>query len=233
MSQVKLGNQTLGLERPLIAVPLTDVDVDYLNNLRGADIAELRIDMFSSLLVSYVSEIFITFKKKFPGIPVIATCRSKEEGGAAEIADEDRPELFAHIIDLTDAVDIEIESKISKEIADLAIKHGKTLIASYHDFSKTPTTPELADVYRRGKKHLSAHIVKIAATPNNTDDIKRLAAFTLGHESVVTISMGEKGMASRIFLPFLGSLFTFASLMTVSAPGQLSIDELRKYYSAF
>lgn len=234
MAEMKLGSLTLGLQkRPLIAVPLIDLDVSSIKQLRGADIVELRIDMFSDRRASHVVEIFKTFKEKFPGVPVIATCRSKEEGGAAAISDADRGALFAHVIDLADAADIEIESKISKEIAALANEHDKTIIASYHDFSKTPTGTELEAVYERGRKQLGAHIVKIAATPNGMDDIKRLAAFTLGHESVVTISMGEKGMASRIFLPFLGSLFTFASLETVSAPGQLSVDEVRRYYRAF
>ncbi|MBF0457408.1 MAG: type I 3-dehydroquinate dehydratase [Nitrospirae bacterium] len=232
MPQIKIGGIALGRQqtRPLIVVPV--IEVDNLDNLRGADIAELRIDMFISQLVQHVMMGFETFKKKFPGVPVIATCRSKEEGGAAAIAGEDRVAIFTHIIDLTDAVDIEIKSDIALKIADLANQHDKTIIASYHNFSKTPDDKYLEAVYERGKQ-TGAHIVKVAVTPNGMDDIRRLTEFQLSHESVVTISMGAMGMASRIFLPLVGSLFTFASLETVTAPGQLSIDEVRRYYQAF
>lgn len=235
MPQIKIGGLTLGRQhnkKPLIAVPLTDVDVDRLDNLRGADIAELRIDMLISQTAPYVRDIFIKFKEKFPDVPVIATCRSIKEGGSAAIADEGRVEILTNIIDLTDAVDIEIESTISTKIASLANNHEKTLIASYHNFEITPNDDALEDVYRRGIQ-TGAQIVKIAVTPNGMDDIRRLTAFQLSHESVVTVSMGAMGMASRIFLPLVGSLFTFASLETVTAPGQLSIDEVRKYYCAF
>ncbi|MEO5360061.1 MAG: type I 3-dehydroquinate dehydratase [Nitrospirota bacterium] len=233
MQHIKIGGLSLSpQERPQIAVPLNDADVLSIKTLRGADIAELRIDMFSDLSISYVQDIFKTFKGKFRGVPVIATCRSKEEGGAAAIADEDRTGIFSYIIDLTDAVDIEVESDIAPNIAALTNKHSKTLITSYHNFAQTPDERKLEEVYEQGR-HIGARIVKIAVTPNGMDDIKRLTAFTLDHKPVVSIAMGDKGMASRIFLPLIGSLFTFASLETVTAPGQLSIDEVKKYYQGF
>ncbi|WP_420265396.1 type I 3-dehydroquinate dehydratase [Candidatus Magnetominusculus dajiuhuensis] len=231
MPQIKIGSLTLG-PRPLIAVPLTDMDVSSVETLQTADIAELRVDMFSDLHLPHIIDIFKTFKNKFPDVPVIATCRSKEEGGAAAITDALRVEIFTHIIDLTDAVDIEVESDISAEISTLTSKHSKTLITSYHNFSQTPDEKKLEEVYEQGRQ-IGARIVKIAVTPNNMTDIKRLTEFTLNHRPVVTISMGAMGMASRIFLPLVGSLFTFASLETVTAPGQMSIVEVRKFYQAF
>ncbi|MBF0488542.1 MAG: type I 3-dehydroquinate dehydratase [Nitrospirae bacterium] len=233
MPQIKIGSLVLSpQERPAVAVPLTDVDVSSVGTLQTADIAELRIDMFVTHSLPHIIDIFKTFKNKFPGVPVIATCRSKEEGGAAAIADELRAKIFTHIIDLTDAIDIEVESDISAEISTLASKHSKTLIASYHNFSQTPDEKKLEEVYEQGRQ-IGARIVKIAVTPNNMGDIKRLTEFTLNHRPVVTIAMGDKGMASRIFLPLVGSLFTFASLETVTAPGQMSIVEVRKFYQTF
>ncbi|MCG6551853.1 MAG: type I 3-dehydroquinate dehydratase [Candidatus Magnetominusculus sp. LBB02] len=233
MPQITMGTLTLSpQERPLIAVPLTDADVLSVQTLQAADIAELRIDMFKDLRKPYVKEIFHIFRDKFQGVAVIATCRSKEEGGVADISDEDRAGLFANVIDYADALDIEVESDISPEIGAFVNRLGKTLIASYHNFFQIPDANKLEAVYEQGMQ-IGATIVKIAATPNTMDDIKRLTAFTLSHDSVVTIAMGEKGMASRVFLPFAGSLFTFAYLETVTAPGQMSVDELRTFYSAF
>ncbi|PIV21190.1 MAG: hypothetical protein COZ69_04025 [Deltaproteobacteria bacterium CG_4_8_14_3_um_filter_45_9] len=41
--------------------------------------------------------------------------------------------------------------------------------------------------------------------------------------------MGEKGKISRIFSPFLGAVWTYASLNQnrTSAPGQLTVQEIK------
>ncbi|MBF0517801.1 MAG: type I 3-dehydroquinate dehydratase, partial [Nitrospirae bacterium] len=125
MPHIKIGQLILSpQERPHVAVPLNDADVLSVVGLHGADIVELRIDMFKDLHAPHLIDIFKTFKEKFHGVPIIATCRSKEEGGAAEISNEDRIGIFTRIIDLTDAVDIEVESDIAADMAAFVNKHG-------------------------------------------------------------------------------------------------------------
>ncbi|MCX8034215.1 MAG: type I 3-dehydroquinate dehydratase, partial [Thermodesulfovibrio sp.] len=60
------------------------------------------------------------------------------------------------------------------------------------------------------------------------DDLETLLLFTLKHKNdkIVTIGMGEKGIPSRIINPVFGSLITYASLKTKSAPGQLLLSDM-------
>ena len=49
-------------------------------------------------------------------------------------------------------------------------------------------------------------------------------------KGLITISMGEKGLPSRIFTPLLGSPITFGYINTASAPGQLSVQEMMSIF---
>jgi len=230
MPVVRIGEVTTGA-RPLIAVPLTDREVRGEAEPEAADIIELRVDMFENLTAEYVAHVVEMARERFSK-PLITTVRSYSEGGAVKIEDRKRKELFKAIIDLTDAVDIEIESDIFGGIVRLARKRGKTSIASFHDFSATPGIDELSGIIRKGKS-FRADIVKIAVMPNSMGDLRVITDLTLRYheQGIITIAMGELGMASRIFLPMIGSLITFASLDISTAPGQLSIHRMKEFFS--
>jgi 3-dehydroquinate dehydratase type I len=68
--------------------------------------------------------------------------------------------------------------------------------------------------------------------PNNKEDMLRLIEFTLKHrkDPIITMSMGEIGLPTRIFNPILGSLITYGYINTPSAPGQLSIREISQIF---
>jgi 3-dehydroquinate dehydratase-1 len=65
--------------------------------------------------------------------------------------------------------------------------------------------------------------------------VVRLLQFTAERkEPLVTLSMGEIGMLSRVAAPLFGSLFTYTFVGEAVAPGQLPFGELvaemRRYY---
>ncbi|KJU85576.1 Dehydroquinase class I domain protein [Candidatus Magnetobacterium bavaricum] len=230
IGSVRIGALTLG-ERPAIAVPLTNVDVEVLDTLRGADIIELRIDMFDDPFNQQsIRDTFTKARQRWPQTPIIATCRSSNEGGFKLLTENDRFELINLVTPMTDAVDIEIHSPIAPEVIKLVKDAGKTLITSYHNFKRTPSLEELDAIIARCKG-AGTHITKIAVMACSQSDMETMTRFTLNHnkEDIVTIVMGEFGMASRVFLPRIGSLFTFAGIETVSAPGQMSIQEVSKF----
>ncbi|MBF0541431.1 MAG: type I 3-dehydroquinate dehydratase [Nitrospirae bacterium] len=231
MTNISIGNIPLG-EKVICVSPLTDIDVYSIESVEGVDIIELRIDMFSDISEKGTSDTFTVARDKF-NLPIIATCRSHREGGAVDINDNLRLKLFKSVIDLSDAIDIEIRSKISKDVISFAKDHNKTTIASYHDFKQTPNLSTLEDIDKMGRDQ-NSDIVKIAVTPINYNDLRTLTEFTLKYHNkgIVTIAMGELGRTSRLFLPLIGSLFTFASIKTISAPGQLTIRELRQFFPA-
>ncbi len=230
MPDRKIGNLTLGV-RPLIAVPLTDLGVTSLDTIQGADIVELRIDMFSDHTLSHIKTTFIHARNKFHA-PIIATCRSKNEGGAVGMNEDTRYQVFETVVHVSDAMDIEMNSDIANKVVHLAKSHEKISIASYHNFSETPSLHDLFKILKKGK-HLDADIVKIAVMTKTRDDLRTINELTLKNydKGIVIIAMGELGMASRIFLPMIGSLFTFASLETQTAPGQLSVKEMKKFFT--
>ena len=77
-----------------------------------------------------------------------------------------------------------------------------------------------------------ADIAKIATRINGTDDVLNLIAlFGLPGQKVI-LGMGSMGRILRIMGPYLGGVFTFASLEEgkETAPGQLSIKEMNDIY---
>ncbi|MBI3755032.1 MAG: type I 3-dehydroquinate dehydratase, partial [Deltaproteobacteria bacterium] len=130
IGKVKLGNI------PRIAAVIMDgEDKKAIAQAKrnGADLLELRIDCFKRQDAAYVQKILKDIQTK--DIPIIATIRSKAEGGNTDIEDRERLALFEDIIPLVNAVDIELGSKkILKDVINKAHKSHKKVIISYHNF---------------------------------------------------------------------------------------------------
>jgi 3-dehydroquinate dehydratase-1 len=74
-------------------------------------------------------------------------------------------------------------------------------------------------------------ICKIAVMPQNKVDVARLLTATavFGEKSnvpVVTMSMGGKGLISRLSGEAFGSAITFGCVGKASAPGQINVEKL-------
>lgn len=230
MQNIFIGNIRLG-ERPLIAVPLTDKSVEADLSADDADLVEIRVDMFTDLSKEYVIDHIKKIKEKF-GKPVITTIRWYHEGGAVEMEEKARNKLYKEIAEYADAIDVEISSDVFGGALKAGRKRKKPVIASFHDFTGTPDLSTLSDLVKKAKS-FKADIVKVAVMPRDADDLRTITRFTLDHhdDAIIAIAMGELGMMSRAFLPMIGSLITFASLDTVTAPGQLSLTEMKKFLS--
>ena len=233
MKKISLGKLILG-SRPAIVVPFSGtVTAPAVRRAKaaGMDAAELRLDLYPSLS----PDIFIREIRKFKGTPVIATVRSRKEGGKWSGSEKERLELFKAVFPLVDAVDIELSSKvILKEVLREARRLKKTVIVSYHNFSRTPSRPFLEKILKDAKS-AGAGIVKIAAMARSEKDLRILAEFTgaRASENLITLSMGSRGAFSGVLLPALGSLLTFAHTGKATAPGQLDLKTTALYLEAF
>lgn len=221
-----IGSRKLG-DVPLIAGVLTDSDVSVLRpeRLDSADIIELRVDMFDSVMPEHLFNVFRSAVEKF-GKPVIATVRDIKEGGRREI--QDRMAIYRLVISFADAIDVEVLSgDMLKQAKELCGDKGRLLIGSYHNFESAPADDFLEEVIASGRK-AGADIVKLAVTAREDDDFIRLMLLTLRHRSqgIITIAMGDKGLPSRVFSPLFGSLIAYGSINKPSAPGQLSAAEV-------
>jgi len=169
--------------------------------------------------------------------PIIFTFRSIKEGGNKEINKEYYFELNKIIskTKLIDAIDIELfnyEEDI-KELIDVAHGSNVAVIISNHDFNKTPPKEEI--ILRICKAiELGADIAKVAVMPKcNADVITLLDTTNIIKEKyndipIITVSMGVRGVISRIAGELFGSCITFASARKASAPGQIAVMDLRK-----
>ena len=81
---------------------------------------------------------------------------------------------------------------------------------------------------------VGADICKIVTTAQRLEDnqavLQLIADFP--QTRIVSLAMGPLGLASRILCPLVGGDFTYASIEQgkESAPGQLTVRELRKLY---
>ena len=230
---IRLGFLKLGVSPALAAVFDDHVTPAAIHALKktGVSIAELRIDCYAHCEPEYVLAQIQTLK----AFPMIATIRSKKEGGAWKFSEAARFFLFKAVIPKVDAIDIELSAgKILKPVLRAARSSGTKVIVSYHNFKRTPGLYELRKVAEKARS-AGADIVKVAAFVTAPKDLQALAQFTLDNagKNIVTIGMGERGAGTRILFPMLGSLWTYASTGHSTAPGQLSVRETARLFKLF
>ncbi|MCX7914568.1 MAG: type I 3-dehydroquinate dehydratase [Thermodesulfovibrionales bacterium] len=216
---------------PLIACVLDDRDVHEIieNSVSAVDLVELRIDLFEEISPKYVVKMVKNAKEKFKK-PIIATIRDVSEGGQKEVPD--RLSLYRAVMPFSDLLDVEISfENLLREIK--AIISDKTLlIGSYHNFDITPFDEYLESIIDKATT-LGVDITKIAVKANSRDDLIRLSLFTLNYQKrgIVTISMGQEGLPSRVVMPLFGSIIVYGYISKPYAPGQLSIMQLTEVFS--
>lgn len=220
---MKIGKLKLGDIPRIAAVILDGEDKKAIAAAKrdGADLLELRIDCFKRQDAAYIRKIIKDVKTA--KLPVIATIRSKSEGGKTKISDKERLRIFENIIPFVDAVDIELNSgKILNNVIMNAHKFKKRVIVSYHNFKRMPERKKLEMIVKNCKR-AGGDIVKIAAFAKDKNDIINMASLTAAHRDIIIIAMGRPGAISRLLFPMLGSLLTYCSVTKSSAPGQMPL----------
>jgi len=168
------------------------------------------------------------------GVPLIATNRRPDQGGHSADSDAER---IAGLIQACesgfDYVDLEINTEAVGEIAKKAKSLGAKVIISFHDFEATPEK-ELLEGILRDELSAGADICKIVGTSNTPGD--NLTYLNLLRENadikIVSFGMGNAGVLSRVLSPLVGGAFAYASAEagSGSAPGQLTISDMREIY---
>ncbi|TRW46757.1 type I 3-dehydroquinate dehydratase [Georgenia yuyongxinii] len=243
MRTVTVKGVTLGEGMPKIVVPLTGADPDQLaaqaTALHGhaVDVVEWRADFFTRLgEVDAVVDQARSLGDQLAGTPLLFTCRTRAEGGAAEIEDEDYGRLNTAVIDAGAADLVDVEYRRSPAVVDrvLAAAHaaGVAVIVSSHDFDGTPSRGEIV-ARLQAMQEVGADICKVAVMPHSVADVLALldATRTMNEQfadrPLITMSMGPLGTISRVAGQVFGSAATFGMVGTASAPGQVDADDLR------
>lgn len=201
-----------------------------------ADMAEWRADLYGSIAEPGQPEAVLAAIRAVIGdMPIVFTLRTSGEGGAFS---GDKTEYVRICTDAirsgrADVIDVELSAG-DDAVAGLireAHAYGVRVIASYHDFDRTPDKEEITARLRR-MQDLGADILKIAVMPESKSDVAVLLgaaaeAYEWAKQPLVLISMGADGAVSRFACEAFGSAMTFGSASVSSAPGQIDAAKLR------
>ncbi|MEN6609994.1 MAG: type I 3-dehydroquinate dehydratase [Methanoregulaceae archaeon] len=201
-----------------IAASLTEPSGVHRAVLDGADVIEVRLDLFPDDPVRGAASV-----RALTDLPIIATLRSVQEGGKF-MGDPDRwAEIVSAVLPYADYVDIEARFQ---EHAELVKDAGKTIIASAH-VPDMPALPELFTLERMLRSF--GDIPKIAVMPATLDDVINLISFThAAAKPVCTSIMGAEFRNIRGVLPLFGSEFVYCHVGQPASHGQYSVAEFRE-----
>ena len=197
--------------------------------LREASTLELRLDWLRS---DAERSLFLRWLRKHrPRRALfIATCRRREGGGL--FSGNVQAELY-WLAQAREAgclwCDLEIETL--RKLPGNSLRTysiPSRVLLSAHDFRRTPPLPPLLP--RRFSREADA--IKIAATACSVADSVRLLRFARKTPNSVVVSMGEIGLPARLLALREGSALAYAPVSAATAPGQVSLRELKHLYRA-
>ena len=242
MNTVKIRDIEIGAGAPKIIVPIVGITKeDIIEEAKTfdsipVDVVEWRADWIEGVFdFAKVEDVLKDLRTVLGNIPLLMTFRTSKEGGEKAI----EPDAYAELnikaaqTGYVDLVDVEIFTgdEIVKKIIDGAHAAGVKVIASNHDFFKTPAKTDI--IYRlRKMQDMNADIPKIAVMPQNKKDVLTLLAATeemttnYADRPIITMSMAGTGVISRLCGEVFGSSMTFGAAKKASAPGQMGVNDL-------
>ncbi|MBF8263949.1 MAG: hypothetical protein HW387_1614 [Parachlamydiales bacterium] len=187
-----------------------------------ADLIEIRLDLLDPKALQHLKELP---RQK----PLIFTFRKKTQGGARDIPEQERLELFEKCLacrpeycDIETDTDLSFFDRIAKKYPDMKI------IGSFHDFEQMPA--HLEEAFEAMQRPQIAHY-KIAVMAKTVNDALHLMVFAREKQHLTCIAMGHDGQVSRILGPLFGAEFCYAAIDEADAPlGQLSLSSLCDVY---
>ena len=214
MNTVKIRNVEIGSGIPKICVPIVGVTKeDILAEAKSfdnipVDVVEWRVDWFENVFdFSKVKDTLRDLRAVLGDTPLLMTFRTSKEGGEKSIEIDDYAMFNIKVAETgyVDLIDVEVftgDDVVKKVIAG-AHNAGVKVIASNHDFNKTPDKDDIISRLRK-MQDLGADILKIAVMPTNKKDVLTLLAATeemysdYAERPIITMSMDGTGVISRL-----------------------------------
>lgn len=242
MNTVHVRDLEIGAGIPKICVPIVGVTrEDIIAEAKTfdsipVDVVEWRVDWFEGVFdFDQVLDVLKDLRKVLGNTPILMTFRTSKEGGEKAIEDNAYAELNIKAAQsgFVDLIDVEAFTgdEIVKKIIEEAHAAGVKVVASNHDFFKTPDKDEIVNRLRK-MQELGADIPKIAVMPQSKKDVLTLLAATeemvsqYADRPIITMSMSGTGVISRLCGEVFGSALTFGAAKKASAPGQMGVNDL-------
>lgn len=243
MNTVKVRNIEIGAGIPKVCVPIVGVTREEIlaagEQIKeiGADVVEWRVDWYEHVFdFPQVEETAKQLRGVLGETPLLFTFRTSKEGGEKAIETDAYVALNEAIArtGYVDLVDVEAFTgdEAVRQVIATAHDCNVKVVASNHDFHKTPDQAELVSRLRK-MQDLGADIPKIAVMPQNKKDVLVLLAATeemyssYADRPIITMSMAGTGVISRLCGEVFGSALTFGAAGKASAPGQMGVEDLK------
>ena len=241
-SWVEVRGVRIGEGIPKICVPIVGTTRDEILAAAKSfesvkkDVVEWRADWFNGVFdFAQVEAVLKELRRVLGNTPVLFTFRTANEGGEKAIEPAAYAELNkrAAATGLIDLVDVEAFTgdEVVRDIIESAHESGVVVVASNHDFEKTPEKDEIVRRLRK-MQELDADIPKIAVMPQSRKDVLTLLSATeemvseYADRPIITMSMSATGLISRLCGECFGSALTFGAVGKASAPGQMNASDL-------
>ncbi len=194
---------------------------------RYADLFEFRLDLIREPPLSFL----LASTRK----PIIATCRSAQEGGSFDGSESERIEILRAAAQLgVDFVDIEMHC--GKNVIDGITSGTRTkVIVSLHQFENKRTN--VGKIYA-SLRRTGGDVLKCAYMATDATDIRYAFEFLdlarRDRQRAIAIAMRECGEPSRILYRKFGGWATYASAENgqSAAPGQIPGSVMKTLYRA-
>jgi 3-dehydroquinate dehydratase/shikimate dehydrogenase len=197
--------------------------------LRQTRTIELRLDWLSdereiTRLLAWLGSLGLRAR-------LIATCRRRQAGGRF------RGTIAKQLVHLAAAIragctwyDLEIESsaRCPPELVDVLLGEGRQL-SSAHFFGRMPANLEQV---ARTLSRSGADAIKIAAHCDSLAQSRKLLRLARTRPNIVTVPMGDAGLPGRLLALREGSALTYAPVENATAPGQISLEDMKHVYRA-
>lgn len=206
---------------------LEEVQALDVTRYLDADIIEWRADYLPKEAILQVAPAIF---EKFAGRELVFTLRTRDEGGEIDLSPEEYIHLIKEVAQLYQPDYIDFEYYSYKDVFEEMLDFPN-LVLSYHNFQETPEN--MMEILSE-LTSLNPKLVKVAVMAHTEQDVLDLMNYTRGFKTLnpeqeyVTISMGKVGKVSRITADVTGSSWSFASLDEASAPGQISLANMKK-----
>ncbi len=238
---IEIKGKKIGDGMPCICVPVMEKEKEaIIAEIKclaesTTDMIEWRVDAFADLKnYNAIRSIFEEVKPFLKEKIFLYTFRSKKQGGCVAVDEDTLCDLhdLAAESGCVDLIDLEYfeEERPTRKIHELHEK-GVKVVASHHDFEETPE-PGVMKMLLEKMCAGGADIVKLAVMPKKKQDVLDVLAVTSEFQEenpstpVITMSMGDMGVISRLCGESFGSCVTFAAHKQASAPGQMALEDV-------
>ena len=172
-------------------------------------------------------------------VKLIGTCRRREAGGEFGGSVEEQVELLREAAEAgCEWLDVEIETwRELGEEERKKLRRVARVMVSYHDFggsgakNRASAGRKLPAVMRELKRS-RGDARKVAVATETLRDAFRVVNLARGERRLVAVPMGEMGTPARILALRQGSALAYAPVEESTAPGQISLEEMRDLYRA-